>query len=375
MKTLGGKALNINHTISGRVSRERRRLGFSRDTVLVCDNNARGNCGHLAVLTSASGIAGGKTPCVTRLAHDEIASLNDGDIVFLEPSGIVRRVWDVASRDNVVMVTNTCNCRCIMCPQPSGNDPEDQLSLNVRMLKLITNTDVSSIGFTGGEPTLRIDDLCVLLELCKKRFPTASISLLTNGRRYSNLEAAKRVAAVEHPSLTHCVSLNADVDSLHDHIMGASGSFREGIKGLHNLALLRQRVEIRVVLMRDNYERLPSLAEFIYRNLPFAAHIALMGMETTGLALRHIEEVWIEPADYILQLRRAVHHLQQRDLDVSIYNLPLCVLPRELWCFARDSISDWKKAFLEQCQACSVRERCPGVFATSEKHSLNIRPV
>ena len=67
--------------------------------------------------------------------------------------------------------------------------------------------------------------------------------------------------------------------------------------------------------------------------------------------------------------------LHQRDLKVSVYNLPLCVLPKELWPFARDSISGWKKHYLAKCQRYDVRTDCPGLFATSVRQSRGIAPV
>ena len=89
----------------------------------------------------------------------------------------------------------------------------------------------------------------------------------------------------------------------------------------------------------------------------------------------NIELVWIDPVEYVPQLRDAVRMLHQRDLRVSVYNLPLCVLPKELWRFARDSISDWKKRYLAECQRCDVRTDCPGLFPTSMRQSCGIAPV
>jgi hypothetical protein len=114
------------------------------------------------------------------------------------------------------------------------------------------------------------------------------------------------------------------------------------------------------------YRRLPQFAEFIYHNFPFVIHVALMGMETTGLALKNLKELWIDPAEYISELRKAVKCLHRRNMDVSIYNLQLCILPRELWGFSRKSISDWKNTYLPECQYCEVRDRCCGFFATSK---------
>jgi hypothetical protein len=136
-------------------------------------------------------------------------------------------------------------------------------------------------------------------------------------------------------------------------------------------------VEIRVVLHRHTYQRLPKLAEFIYRNLPFASHIALMGLEMMGFAVPNLPELWIDPAEYGRELREAVEHLAGRGMDVSIYNHQLCIVPREVWPYCRKSISDWKNDYLPVCSGCAERKNCGGFFTSSlrRRYSSLIHPI
>ena len=157
--------------------------------------------------------------------------------------------------------------------------------------------------------------------------------------------------------------------------MGIPGSFQQTVRGLHNLALFRQRVEIRVVIFRNNYQRLPSMAEFIYRNFPFVVHVAFMGMECTGLAGTNLDQVWIDPTEYATGLKNAVLHLNRRATPVSIYNLPLCLIPHEVWKFSKNAISTWKNIYLDQCGSCKMRPNCGGFFSTSVKQSNRIIPI
>jgi hypothetical protein len=146
--------------------------------------------------------------------------------------------------------------------------------------------------------------------------------------------------------------------------------------GLQNLARFRERIEIRVVVNRLNAHRLESIATFIQRNLPFIYHCAFMGMEITGLACDNYADVWIEPFEYRDQLSRAVKVLSRANMKVSIYNLPLCLVERKSWNFAKKSISGWKNDYLPVCEGCTARENCSGIFTTSGLHqSPNIRPV
>ena len=210
---------------------------------------------------------------------------------------------------------------------------------------------------------------------CKKRFPTATVSLLTNGKRFEDLEFTRSLAQIKSSGLTYCVSLYSDTDTEHDNIVGVPGSFCQTIKGLHNLALFRQRVEIRTVIFRKNYQRLPSMAEFIFRNFPFMVHVAFMGMECTGLASTNLDQVWIDPTEYALELKAGVLHLNRRAIPVSIYNLPLCLIPDKVRRFSKNAISTWKNLYLAQCEDCKMRPDCGGLFSTSTKQSNNINPI
>jgi His-Xaa-Ser system radical SAM maturase HxsC len=164
---------------------------------------------------------------------------------------------------------------------------------------------------------------------------------------------------------TWAVPLYGDVAAVHDEIVASEGAFEETLTGLYELARNGARVEIRIVLHALSIPRLRQLATYIYRRLPFVEHIAFMGLEPMGFAKINRDRLWIDPADYTSELSDAVKHLAVRGLNVSIYNLPLCVLPKDLWAFARASISDWKNRDIPECRGCSVRESCSGFFASA----------
>ncbi len=378
MKTLKGSPHNIQRVILGRVTRKRSLLALGKRDILITENGAKPGtrAAYTACLSSSNVPSRGllSAPQVAQLSPDDLAQLHDGDVVQIDQSGSVSRLWDIESPDNVVFVTNNCNCRCIMCPQPPGPDHEDLIVTYKHVLSLLPSGKVSRVAFTGGEPTVKLKGLLSLLRTVHKKFPDATVFLLTNGRRLHDVAIAEQIIEA-HPRITYCVPLFSDVDLIHDEIVGASGAFAETIEALHNLAVLRQRVELRFVMQRRNVQRLPQFAEFVYRNVPFVLHIAFMGMETVGVAMNNIQTVWIEPTEYMPLLKDAVIHLHRRDMEVSLYNLPLCLIPESLWRFANDSISDWKKTFLPVCDKCSMKSRCPGVFATSQVQSRGIAAI
>lgn len=364
-----GKAVNINNgALLGKITWKRQGILSRHKHIYVCEELPRSNLFYAGVLTSQKEISENgkrKLPCVFGINKSDLSHLKEGDIVLIEPTGMVNVVWEADSPHNAIMATEDCNCNCLMCPQPPRNDQNCRQEINLRLLNFLDPGRTCQIGISGGEPTLIGEDLFKLISICKKKLPKAPLLLLSNGRNFKDLDFSKRLAALEHPDLTICIALYAATDREHDRIVGVKGSFYETIKGLENLALLRQNIEIRNVIQSQNYKRLPQFAEFIYQNFPFVIHIAFMGLEITGLALKNVNGVWIDPLDYMPELKTAVKFLHRRDMNVSVYNLQLCILPPELWKFSRKSISLWKNIYLTECEQCDYKKECGGFFGTS----------
>jgi MoaA/NifB/PqqE/SkfB family radical SAM enzyme len=104
-------------------------------------------------------------------------------------------------------------------------------------------------------------------------------------------------------------------------VVQAKGAFDQTIQGLYNAARYGLRIEVRVVLHKQTIPGLLDLMDYIYRNLPFVDHVALMGLENTGFAIANAEELWIDPLDYQFELASAVDLLVSTKINVSVYNL------------------------------------------------------
>lgn len=330
--------------------------------------------GYSAILAPRAGPA---WESQSPLVHSTIGFeyLADGDVVSIHPSGFVRALYRKNSPHNFILATDQCNSFCLMCSQPPKQVNDfGRISEHLRLIDLI-DPGAREIGITGGEPTLFKNDFLRLIEHCKEKLPNTALHVLTNGRMFYYQEFARRLGAIGHPDIMLGVPLYSDVDSEHDYVVQAKGAFEETVLGIHHLAMHDVPVEIRVVIHKQTYRRLPKLAEFISRNFPFAAQVALMGMETYGFVHRNFEELWIDPHDYQPELREATEILHLSGQNVSIYNHQLCVLDEGLRAFARKSISDWKNVYLDECGGCAAREACGGLFqSATKKHSAYIRP-
>jgi His-Xaa-Ser system radical SAM maturase HxsC len=335
----------------------------------------RGNLAACIVPAGSNFTPPAKTPCIFEVPQDHCADLRDGDVVLIEPDGRIMVVYKAGSPYNSILATNRCNSLCVMCPQPPCRDPEDLHKNNLQLISLLDPEEVQQLGITGGEPTLLGEDLLTLVQTAKQQLPNTLLTLLTNGRRLKDLEFARALVKAGSPHLLIEIPLFADNDTEHDAVMGAEGSFYETLQGLHNLALLGQPVGLRTILHAMTIQRLTQYAAFVYQNLPFVLQVAFMGMETRGFASKNLAKLWVDPYDYQDQLAHAARYLARRLVPVSIYNHQLCLLPRELWPFARKSITDWKQAYPPACDTCSQREACGGVFGTGEKHSAFLHPI
>lgn len=371
-----GRVADIDRTLIGRIARTPLDdPALRRDAWLLVDDDVPYDTADYL------GVIGARAECATfsgpRIANlRQLDYLDDGDVVAVDPNGFVRTLYRRRSPHNFILVTEQCNSLCLMCSQPpKAIDDSDRLAEHFRLVDLI-DPRTAELGITGGEPTLFRDGFLALIEHCRDRLPSTALHVLTNGRMFFYRRFAEKLAAIAHPDLVLGIPLYSDIDILHDRVVQARGAFEETALGLLNLDRGGVPIELRVVLHALTIPRLPQLATFITRNLPFAVHVALMGLEMFGLVHRHLDELWIDPSDYQRELRAATEILAGAGMNVSIYNHQLCVLDQSLWPYARKSISDWKNVYLPACNGCTVLDRCGGFFQSGTKvHSRSIQAL
>jgi His-Xaa-Ser system radical SAM maturase HxsC len=214
------------------------------------------------------------------------------------------------------------------------------------------------------EPLLQWERFIHLIGQARDELPQTAVHVLTNGRAFSSPEITRAWAGVGHPNLMAGIPIYSAIDHVHDYVVQAAGAFDETVLGILRLKDQGQRIEIRVVLHQITVPRIVETARWLARNLPFVDHIALMGLENTGFAIANHDLLWIDPIDYKRDLALAVDILDAAGVNVSIYNLPYCVLDRSVWPFAKQSISDWKNAYLPQCDECQAKSQCAGFFSS-----------
>lgn len=303
--------------------------------------------------------------------------LDEGDVILIDPqAGLLHVLYRRWSDHNTLLVTERCNSRCVMCSQPPILRDDSYLVDEVLRAIPLIHPKTKELGLTGGEPTLLGEGLLGIIRAARDYLPETELHVLSNGRLFCYMHVARNVAEQRHPGLIFGIPLYSDIAGKHDVVVQAGGAFDQTVRGLVNLARFGVRIEVRVVVHRMTYERLPQLAAFIARHLPFVEHVALMGIEPIGYMRRNADAVWIDPGEYQPELVAAVRCLDGAGMAVSVYNHQLCVLDHQLWPFAARSISDWKNIYHEECKGCAARPTCTGFFASSDfRRSAHIRAL
>ncbi len=291
--------------------------------------------------------------------------LNSGDVLGIHvPTGKFRTLFRSDSRHNSFLVTERCNNYCLMCSQPPKDIDDRWILDEIRESLPLVPKSTPTLTFTGGEPLSDWTYFIDVLADCRDLLPNTAIQVLTNGRAFAKSEIVDAWRAVSHPSLIAAIPVYSAVDHVHDYVVQAKGAFDETILGILKLKDRGQRVEVRVVLHAHTAPIIAATSRWIARNLPFVDHVALMGMENTGFAIANEKSLWIDPIDYRESLSEGVQILAAAGMNVSVYNLPRCVVDPSIWPYAVRSISDWKNGYLEECTNCVERSRCSGLFTS-----------
>lgn len=62
-------------------------------------------------------------------------------------------------------------------------------------------------------------------------------------------------------------------------------------------------------------------------------------------------------------------------MNISVYNIPYCLVDRRVWRFLRNSISSWKQSYDKECNLCIKKITCPGLFATTKSNNYKVTPI
>lgn len=157
----------------------------------------------------------------------------------------------------------TCNNDCIHCVITDKKATKDYTTKDIK--DIIDSVDTHhTIGFTGGEPTIRHD----FVELVRYAKNTGHLTnVQTNGTMFESLEFTRSLEGYLDSAL---IAIHSSVESIHDEIVGANGKgmHKRTIKGFLNLTNSKIEVSTQTVISRINMSSLRKTYDWIQSVAP-----------------------------------------------------------------------------------------------------------
>ena len=302
--------------------------------------------------------------------------LSAGDILYFNAdSKKLRVLFGNYLTHNTLLLTEKCNSKCVFCSQPPNNKDDGWLwSTAENVLKNLNTNKV--VGLTGGEVTLDKSRFHKFLQNISVRNSELQLHILTNGRNFSDISFAKDICKInQNLKIQWGIPLYSHNSVSHDNIVNSENAWNETVDGIINLLTLGQSIELRIIPVLENYKQdLVNIAEFISRFLPTVDVVSIMALEKKGWAVKNWTEIFIPYGDLLsIEIGKVVQRLSASNINVNLFNYPLCKIKDNLWEFASKSISDWKNIYRDECEKCSKKEKCCGLFAW-DKYT-NVEPI
>lgn len=287
---------------------------------------------------------------------------------------------------------NKCDNRCVMCTNMPSFAAQDgaQYRLKGQVEKLERylrgarvygkNADRPDyVSLTGGEPTLH-PEFFQLLNYFRRRLPGVPVTLLSNGRRFSDRRFAARFAAAARPPFAAVIALHGPGPRLHDAVAGARGAFAQTVRGIKNLLELAPEaaLEIRIILHRMTVAAFPRTLAFLLKEFPDTRRysVSVIHYEIEGMSELNHRRVSLKLSDSAAALRAAAG-LIGRFGDLRLYHYPLCVVPAALRGRCRVTLPREERVYPPACRGCSARRKCLGLMLEYYKKfgAAELRPV
>ncbi len=266
-------------------------------------------------------------------------------------------------------IWNRCNNRCIMCTNSIGFQSR-KASKDYSFEKIIERVQTSidlwnknqeNLNFTGGEPTTHPR----FLELCywfKKNFPKNKLVLASNGRMFSYPWFTKSFLKINNLAIE--IAILGPNKEIHDAITGTKGSFEQTLKGIHNILKYRKRfqdLELRLILIKQNYELTEKILDLIANDFSSADRVIIIFPEPEGKCGKNYKRVGITYKQVREKITSVVERFNDKFKELRLYHFPLCTLKPELWKHTWITQRRDEVTYLPSCNNCLYKKFCCGI--------------
>ncbi len=283
----------------------------------------------------------------------------DQEIVLVFPKDQrLLRLIRKNSNSNTILLTEECDQHCIMCSQPPKNKRYEYFSLYRDAILLAPHGEV--IGISGGEPMLLKEPLFQMLKDVIKKRPDVGFHILSNGQHFE--ERDKEVIRELRDNILWGIPLYASDHKTHDDIVEKEGAYECLVESLGLLYDVGAAVELRTVLLEQNFKELPYLADFIGTHLNWVSKWAIMQLENYGYARLHWDSIFVDTSARFTPVETALKISISRGVPTALYNFPTCSVPPDFRSYVQASIADWKQKYFSFCENCDLKKSCCGFF-------------
>lgn len=300
------------------------------------------------------------------------------DIFYISAKGRLIKFSDYHNDDVTFMLTAHCNSNCVMCPATDAQRKNNDFIGIKEYVEIVRymSVDTKHITITGGEPFLVGDSIFLLLSSMRDRLVQTEFLLLTNGRALAFSQYMLQFMESAPENIIVGIPLHGYNAGTHDSITRSPGGFNQTLLGIKRLLKNNYMVEIRIVVSKLNYEYLDKIAELIVSEMPSVMRVEIMGLEMLGNAAVNSQSVWLPYRDAFIHAKKAIDILAYNSITVGLYNFPLCAIDKEYRTIAHKSITDYKIKYMPECELCSVKDACGGIFqGTIRLAGKDVRPV
>lgn len=275
-----------------------------------------------------------------------------------------------------IPVWNKCDNKCLMCANTAvfsqnASGGYGLLRQVYRLEKYLRGAGAyrknsrtpGAWNLTGGEPTLN-PDFIKAINYFRRRLEGEELTLLSNGRRFSDPAFAAAFAEAARPPFILAVSLHGPSAAAHDKVAGVKGAFKETLLGIKNLLALPAApfLELRVILHRLNYKRLAATLAFI-KHLMKGRHyrVVVLHYEIEGSGAGNGKKLEVSLSATVRQVNACSRALAGF-VEARLYHFPRCLLKPSLRRLTVISLPPEDRAYPPACAGCRDREVCVGLM-------------
>ncbi len=283
-----------------------------------------------------------------------------------------------------VVLDYLCNSECKSCAKKSEEGGSLSNNQVLEHLDSVNPQKEDYIELSGGEPTIR-KDLVALCNEIKSRYDT-NLVILSNGRRFENLDFAKEIK--ESGVNRVMTTFYSSYEETHDALTQRPGSHKESVRGIKNLEDIGLPISVKTVILNQNYKQLPDFVSFAYDTFP-SAWVSLHGLVIRGYARDNAEEVVPRYKDINPFVEDALDIAIERKKNLGVFMIPSCTIDPIYWKYLSINWKEMSKRMVylspeeavlgnmeisqpDYCNGCLIGANCSWAWESGWKEYIDL---